>query len=107
MNNYTNMSDSTDKATTAALNLQMDFIGKICERFEKQFPELMSPAKYSRSRMIMDLLSIAELNLPALLEANAQDFAHDVCGIIANMDRSTYPGTLTGLFWPRCAEPMR
>ena len=63
----------------------------------------LSPLE-KRIRLYMDLESIPELDLPALLSASNGDFGHDINGIMCNMDRSTYPGKLTNLFWPRCAK---
>lgn len=57
----------------------------------------------ARSKMsfMMDLDSVPNLDLDALLIAPDFDFAHDVCGIMRHMDRGTYPGKLTGCFVPR------
>ena len=57
---------------------------------------------------MMDLESLPDLNLSRLLEADAFNFAHDINGIIRHMDRSKYPGKLTGCFEPRCSRlPVR
>lgn len=45
------------------------------------------------------------LRLEDYLNAPSQDFAHDVYGINAHLDHSTYK--LTDLFCPRYAEPNR
>lgn len=83
----------------AALRLQDRFIERICERAEKAG---IHPSE-KRSRLIMDLQSVPELDLPALLGASDYEFSHDITGIVNHMDRSTYPGKLTGCFWPRNA----
>lgn len=75
-----------------ALELQ----AKVCERAERE-----CPTGDNRITMMMDLDSVPELDLRALLDAPAIDFAHDIHGIRRHMDRSTYPGKLTGCFVPR------
>lgn len=54
----------------------------------------------------MDLDSVPELDLEGLLKAKPFDFAHDICGIIRHMDRSSYPGKLTDCFVPRFARQI-
>jgi hypothetical protein len=54
--------------------------------------------------LMMDLDSVPDLDLQKLLEAPSFDFAHDICGIIRHMDRSTYPGNLKDCFRPRCCH---
>lgn len=40
----------------------------------------------------------------ALLTADNQDFAHDIIGIQAHINRATYPATFDGCFLPRYAS---
>ncbi len=39
-----------------------------------------------------------------LLNADDETFAHDVRGIVGNMDRSSHPGTVGNCFVPRVAR---
>ncbi len=71
---------------------------KVCERAER---ELKIP-NYKRTTMLMDLDSVPELDLDALLTVPLLDFSHDINGIRLHLDRSTYPARLTGCFKPRC-----
>jgi hypothetical protein len=83
----------------AAMRLQSDFQVKIAERAERDIKGWKK--RVTRMSFIMDLCSVPDLDLPALLAAPAFDFAHDVCGIVRHMDRGHYPGTLTDCFVPR------
>lgn len=74
---------------------------KVCERAEA---ELSLGPGYERINLIMDLESLADLNVDRLLAAPAFDFGHDIYGIMRHMDRSNYPGRLTGCFGPRCGR---
>lgn len=71
---------------------------KIANRAEQEF------GKMDRMSLIMDLDSVPDLDLEALLAASWQDFAHDIGGIMQYMDRSSYPGKLTQCFVPRCSK---
>lgn len=86
----------------AAFKLQFELQVKICERAEREIKGLKEQVK--RSSLLMDLDSIPELDFEKLLNAPKFDFAHDICGIIRHMDRSSYPGKLMDCFWPRCAH---
>ena len=86
-----------NEQTKAALRDQL----LICIRAEREIKGLKK--QVSRSSLLMDLASVPELDLQKLLDAPAFDFAHDICGIIRHMDRSSYPGKLMNCFWPRCA----
>lgn len=72
----------------------------VCERAER---ELDLGPHYERINLMMDLDSLPDLDLQALLAFPALDFAHDIYGIISHMDRSCYPGRLTDCFVPRAA----
>lgn len=76
---------------------------KVCERAERDIPGLKK--HYKRINLMMDLDSLPDLDLQALLEFPPFDFAHDICGIIRHMDRSSYPGKLKDCFSPRCSRP--
>lgn len=89
-------------AEQAAARLQFDFQVKICERAEREIKGWQE--RTDRQSFLMDLDSIPELDLPKLLSAPAFDFAHDCCGIVRHMDRTSYPGKLRDCFWPRCAH---
>lgn len=80
--------------------LLFEFHLKIAERAERE----IKGWKHKRSSFLMDLASVPELDLAKLLAAPMFDFAHDVCGIVRHMDRSTYPGKLTDCFSPRCTR---
>ena len=57
-----------------------------------------------RMKLLMDLESADNqfnLRLEDLLKADDFNFAHDVVGIMNNIDRSKYPATNFGLFVPR------
>jgi hypothetical protein len=95
---------NTTAQTKSALRRQFDLQVKICERAEKEIKGLVE--QVNRTSLLMDLDSVPELDLDKLLHAPKFDFAHDICGIIRHMDRSSYPGKLTNCFWPRCAEQM-
>ncbi len=88
--------------TKAALRRQFELQVKICERAEREIKAVKE--QVSRTSFLMDLDSVPELDLDKLLYAPKFDFAHDICGIIRHMDRSSYPGKLMNCFWPRCAS---
>ncbi len=57
-----------------------------------------------RSTFLMDLESadnVFNLRLEDLLNADDENFAHDVVGIVNNVNRSEFPATDFGLFVPR------
>ena len=57
-----------------------------------------------RSTFLMDLESadnVFNLRLEDLLNADDGNFAHDVVGIVNNINRSEFPATDFGLFVPR------
>lgn len=87
---------------------EMDLISKIADR-----AVTMAEAhgvNYTKSTAFMDLDSAHEqcpLKLDELLRADDGNFAHDVFGIRSHMDRSEYPGKLTGCFLPRYAMPTK
>jgi hypothetical protein len=60
--------------------------------------------KINRLFLTMDINSLPDLDLDRLLAAPDFDFAHDIIGILRHMDRSAYPGKLTGCFEPRCGR---
>lgn len=73
--------------------------GEIITRAQQELsPDL------DRVSLMMDLESVTKLDLDGLLTASEFDFAHDICGIIRHMDRSTYPGKLRNCFVPRYAR---
>lgn len=80
---------------------QMSKCAKVCERAER---ELTLGPNYQRISLLMDLESLPDLNLDKLLSFPTFDFAHDIHGIRAHMDRSNWPGKLTGCFEPRCGK---
>ncbi len=62
---------------------------------------------YDMTSAVMDLESAHEglpIDLKGLLEADDNNFAHDVFGIRRHLDRSTFPGKLTDCFVPRYAR---
>ena len=59
----------------------------ICKRAEKEL-RIGCP----RISLLMDLDSLPDLDLRALLAAPLADFAHDIGGIVRHMDRSSFPG---------------
>jgi hypothetical protein len=62
--------------------------------------------KHDTISLMMDLDSVPDLDLLALLESDKFTFSHDVCGIVQHMDRSTYPGKLMDCFVPRCTRKV-
>lgn len=96
------MTATLTESEKAAGRLQLDLQKRVCERAEKEIKGLAG--RGDRMSLMMDLDSVPELDLEKLLTAPAFDFAHDICGIVRHMDRSTYPGKLTDCFWPRCAR---
>ena len=59
-----------------------------------------------RSTLLMDIESADNafnLRLEDMLEADDGNFAHDIVGIVNNIDRSTFPATDFNLFVPRYA----
>jgi hypothetical protein len=67
---------------------------------------VLSAGAWKYQDAVMDITACHRNGCPLLLEKllNADDFnfAHDVFGIRANMNRKT--GKLNGLFLPRCAN---
>ncbi len=83
---------------------EFDLIHKIAVR-AREMAEARGAA-VDQMTLMMDLESAhidCPLKLDELLRAEPFDFSHDVSGIQAHMDRSTYPGKLTGCFLPRYA----
>ena len=75
---------------------------KIAEKAEK-----MGIYKGERSTLLMDIESADnafKLNLEAWLNADNENFAHDLIGIVNNVNRSEFPATDFNLFVPRFAE---
>ena len=61
---------------------------------------------YQPIDIVMDIRSIREtggLDGDARLAADDEDFEHYIFGIRQNIDRSSFPGKLTGKFKPRFA----
>lgn len=78
---------------------------KICERAERDYPT-MSKLLGNRASRLIDLQTADEifnLRLDEFLNADEENFCHDVFGIWKESDRSTFPCTF-GLFVPRFAE---
>lgn len=71
----------------------------ICERAEKD-----DLYKGERIALLMDIESADKtfnLRLDDLLQADKFNFAHDVYGIVNNINRNTFPSSDFGLFVPR------
>ena len=69
-----------------------------------QRAEGMDLYKGERSTFLMDLESadnVFNLRLEDFLNADDVNFAHDVVGIVNNVDRSEFPAKDFGLFVPR------
>lgn len=74
---------------------------KIAERAEKE--EIY---KGERLSLLMDIESADKtfnLKLDEWLNADSFNFAHDVQGIVNNINRNTFPSTDFGMFVPRFA----
>ena len=74
---------------------------KICERAEQ-----MGIYKGERINLLMDIENadnIFNLRLEDWLQADNFNFAHDIVGIVNNIDRSKYPAEITR-FLPRFAS---
>lgn len=91
------------------MNFEVDaadhaLIVKICERYERFHQEAYF-IKPNRLALMMDLSAChnsCPLRLQDLLDADLKDFAHDVSGIQASIDRDT--GRLTNGFSLRYAR---
>ena len=85
---------------------EFEIIAKICERAEAL--DIVAPSATpgnQRMNLMMDLENAHKdvgLNLEGLLAADDMNFAHDVMGIQAHMNRST--GKLEDFFVPRYAK---
>lgn len=72
-----------------------------------QRAEGMDLYKGERHTFLMDLESADNhfnLRLEDLLNADDGNFAHDIVGIVNNINRSEFPATDFGLFVPRYSE---
>ncbi len=72
-----------------------------------QRAEAMDLYNGERSTLLMDLESADNafnLRLEDLLNADDLNFAHDVVGIVNNVNRNEFPATDFGLFVPRYAS---
>ena len=61
----------------------------------------------SKTTALMDIDSANEdcpMDLEKFYNFDDGNFGHDFFGIYRHMDRSEYPGKLTGCFIPRCAK---
>lgn len=79
---------------------RMELYVKICERAERMGYD------GERHTLFMDLESADKkfnLRLEEMLDADAENFVHDIQGIIDNIVRDTFPATDFGLFVPRFA----
>jgi hypothetical protein len=74
----------------------------INKRAQNELSDCFTEFDVNNLSLIMDLQSLPNLNLAKLLSFSKADFAHDIYGIMSNMDRSQFPGKLTGIFEPRC-----
>lgn len=75
---------------------------KICQRAEG-----MGIYNGERMTLLMDIESADEmfnLRLEDWLNADDLNFAHDLVGIVNNIDRSNFPSTNFNLFVPRYAS---
>ena len=75
---------------------------KIAQRAEE-----MNLYKGQRMTLLMDIESADEtfnLRLEELLNADDFNFAHDIVGIVNNINRSEFPAKDFGLFVPRFAK---
>ena len=84
---------------------------KICERAEEMCfgKEWVNACYGNRMSRMMDLESAVEqfnLRLDELLEADDENFSHDVFGIWRESNRETYPATFE-LFVPRFSGKER
>jgi hypothetical protein len=85
--------DSTDEDSAKIIKIVLRAVGEM--------------ADIDRLAFAMDITAVhlngCPLDLDKLLTAPSLDFAHDIVGIIANIDRRT--GKLRRHFLPRCALP--
>ena len=82
-----------------------DTISRIAARARKI--AIKAGQRYEPITIVMDIESAYDdvgLDLDGLLAADYTDFVHDVFGIRQHMDRSNFPGKLTGGFLPRYAS---
>lgn len=81
-----------------------DKIVEVAKRAEREVFPLLGLSQ-DRTTTLMDMSAAHKscpLDLDALLEADAHDFAHDVMGVRQHMDRTS--GVLGGSFMPRFAK---
>ena len=71
----------------------------ICERAENE--GLYNGERFTLLMDIENADEVFNLRLDDLLQADKLNFAHDIYGIINNINRSVYPVTDFGLFVPR------
>lgn len=98
------LEENNQKEKPMTSKFEIDLIDRIAERAVSMAKEQGS--EYSKSSAMMDLESAhldCPLKLDELLNADNFNFSHDVFGIANHIDRSTYPGKLTGCFLPRYA----
>tara|TARA_Y100000590_G_C15142431_1_gene796640 strand:- start:196 stop:582 length:387 start_codon:yes stop_codon:yes gene_type:complete len=72
---------------------------------DEKYPDLM------HGQLQRDLESVLrtcpDIDLQKMLDFDDFNFAHDLLGIIANLDRADgYPAVLTNCFLPRCASHL-
>ena len=80
---------------------KITLIDKILKRGEEKLPQI----KKWRLTYLMDIESAVDtfdMWLEGWLAADDENFFHDLCGIINNANRETYPATF-GFFSPRYA----
>jgi len=83
-------------------------LAQIADKYD-QLCNSLSLTPRNRTSLIMDMASVEqdetiEMDWQGVLEAKEFDFFHVIGGIIRHMDRSSYPGKLTGCFVPRFAK---
>ena len=79
---------------------KMELYVKICEKAEQMGYD------GKRHTLMMDIESADKkfnLRLEEMLNADAENFVHDIQGIIDNINRETFPATDFGFFVPRYA----
>jgi hypothetical protein len=95
---------TTETVKFAATTYESTLIARIVTRAFDELPQLN---RYDRMSLTMDLEACHSngnpLRLDELLKAKPFDFAHDVVGIINNLDRNT--GKLGNCFSPRYSMP--
>ncbi len=76
------------------------------EVLRKVSAEVLPDVTHTQLQMNLEsvLLTCPNIDLEKTLDFDDFNFAHNLLGILAHLDRTDYPADLTHCFLPRCAE---